>query len=70
MQRDTQRMSSYPLPSYGGTPPILRGEHHAECSTLFVPSESEIVYISKVVLTELSNHTLPLSEVHPKSWTG
>ena len=21
---------SYPLPSYGGTPPILRGEHHAD----------------------------------------
>ena len=25
-------MSSYPLPSCGGTPPILRGERHAEYS--------------------------------------
>ena len=33
-----------PSPPEGGTPPILRGERHAECTYNVVPSENAMVY--------------------------
>ena len=30
---------SYPLPAFGGTPPILRGERHSERNQPLIPSK-------------------------------
>ena len=54
-----QHLESYPLPAKGGTPPILRGERHAECISLCLLSIYPIGH-SPDFITEISNLTLPL----------
>ena len=57
--KDTERLESYPLPAKGGTPPILRGERHAECILRCFLSTDSIEH-SPDFITEISNLTLPL----------
>ena len=33
-----QHLESYPLPAKGGTPPILRGDRHADCIPIDFPN--------------------------------
>ena len=54
-----QHLESYPLPAKGGTPPILRGERHAECILRCFLSTDSIEH-SPDFITEISNLALPL----------
>ena len=56
MLRDNQKISSYPLPAKGGTPPILRGECHADsiqrCTSIAFNVERQLhsmLYVSQIV---------------------
>ena len=59
MLRDNQKISSYPLPAKGGTPPILRGERHADyyqrCMSVEYTKGDSVEF-----LAEVPNPSLPL----------